>query len=117
MAHETMTDDGKDHSHLLGVRSRREEDTQTLYLAGELDASSALILERELDWIELGDAKTVVLDISALTFIDSEGVALLMRASSDFARESRPVRVVGARGQVRAVMERTGMSERLGLVE
>jgi anti-anti-sigma factor len=117
MAHETMTDDPKDHSHLLGVRSQREEDTQTLYLAGELDASSAPTLERELDWIELGDAKTVVLQLSGLTFIDSEGVGLLVRATSDFARDSRPVRVVGAQGQVRAVIERTGMSERLGLVE
>jgi transketolase N-terminal domain/subunit len=32
-----MTDDSTDYSHLLGVRSQREEDTQTLYLAGELD--------------------------------------------------------------------------------
>jgi anti-sigma B factor antagonist len=112
-----MTDDPKDHSHLLGVRSGREEDTHTLHLAGELDASSAPTLERELDWIELGDAKTVVLDISALTFIDSEGIGLLVRASRDFARDSRSLRVVGARGQVHTVMERTGMSERLGLVE
>lgn len=112
-----MTDHRTDQSHLLGVRSRREEDTHTLYLSGELDASSAPTLERELDWIELGDAKAVVLDISALTFIDSEGVGLLVRARSELARDSRPFTVVGARGQVRAVMERTGMSERLGLVE
>jgi anti-anti-sigma factor len=105
-----MTDDRKHHSHLLKVRTGREEDTHTLYLAGELDASSAPTLERELDWIALGNPKTVVLDISALTFIDSEAIGLL-------ARDSRPVKVVGARGQVRAVMERTGMSARLGLVE
>jgi anti-sigma B factor antagonist len=100
---------------LLELRSGREGDTHTLYLGGELDAASAAALGRELDWIELGDAKAQVLDLSALTFIDSAGLSLLVRASSDFGRDERPLRVVGARGQVRAVLERTGVSESLDL--
>lgn len=48
--------------------------------AGELDIATAPILERRLTELICAERETV-LDLSALTFMDSSGIALLIRAA------------------------------------
>ena len=112
-----MTGDATARGQSLEVRSERAGSTHTLYLAGELDSASAPTLGREIDWVELGDPKALVLDISALTFIDSAGISLLLCVDSRLGLGSNSVRVVGAAGQVRRVLEATGVSEHLDLAD
>lgn len=48
--------------------------------AGELDIATAPILERDLLRIERGDAERIIVDLRALTFMDTAGLHLLERA-------------------------------------
>lgn len=60
--------------------SEREGDVHTIALAGELDLESAEKVQVELERVEAGDALSIVLDLSELTFIDSTGVRLVLSA-------------------------------------
>lgn len=60
--------------------SEREGDVHTISLAGELDLASAEKVQVELERVEAGDALSIVVDLSELTFIDSTGVRLVLSA-------------------------------------
>lgn len=49
--------------------------------SGELDVATAPTLERALQAIELTAAQRIILDLRGLSFMDSTGVHLLLRAS------------------------------------
>lgn len=64
------------------VRSRRDGDRHTISLAGELDLASAGDVERELLSAEAGDACSILIDLRAVTFIDSSAIRLLVLANA-----------------------------------
>ena len=55
------------------------DDVLVIQLFGELDLHTCLILEPELRQAEVSMARRIVLDLSALQFIDSKGIELLVR--------------------------------------
>jgi anti-sigma B factor antagonist len=66
----------------LTMLSQREGDVHTIALEGELDLAGAGRVERELQRAEATDVLAIVVDLSALTFMDSTGVRLLMNAQA-----------------------------------
>ena len=66
----------------LEVRSAREGDVHTIALTGEMDLSNAGEVERELLHAESTDARSIVLDLSGLRFMDSTGIRLLIAADA-----------------------------------
>lgn len=60
------------------LSSSRTGDRHLLSLSGELDVATAAGLEAELRRIEAGDADTIVVDLSRLTFIEPVGIGLLV---------------------------------------
>lgn len=91
----------------LKIVSRTSEGAaRLLFLAGELDFATTGPLRARLR--ALGDPP-VVLDLSGLTFTDSTGLALLLEE-----RARTGLRIRGATGQTRELLERTGV---LGLFE
>ena len=53
----------------------------TIFLNGELDHHSAKKVMRAMDeWMELERPRTTVLDLKQLSFMDSSGIAVLLRA-------------------------------------
>jgi len=81
-----------------------------LYLRGELDLGSAPLLRAAL--ARLG-GRTVVIDLGDLTFMDSTGLAVLL----ENRREDGGLRIRGATGRVRALLERTGVLAVLAVEE
>ena len=86
-----MSDD-RDHSRpsraqqviglgALTMSSQRNGAVHTLRLSGDLDLGTTDRVEAELTRIEDSDARTIVIDLSDLTFISSSGVHLLVDAS------------------------------------
>jgi anti-anti-sigma factor len=63
----------------LTLRSERDGDTHVLTLTGELDLVTTPEVENELRIVEAGDADAIVIDLSALQFIDSTGLRLLIQ--------------------------------------
>lgn len=57
-----------------------EGDIHALTVRGELDMNTAPELESELDQVPGGPSSCVMLDLSNCEFIDSTGIALIVRA-------------------------------------
>ncbi|MGS2617362.1 STAS domain-containing protein [Micromonospora sp. LZ34] len=85
-----------------------------LWLAGELDLSTAGELAAVLD--RLADAGThrLLVDLSGLTFCDSTGIAAFVRGDNRAAAAGGWLRITGATGRVRRVLQVTGLGEVLG---
>ena len=100
----------------LGVAKREDDGTVVLSIVGELDLANTATLEREL--ASANGATAVVLDMSALEFIDSTGIALLVathrRLNSDGADRFSLVR--SRSDAVRKVLELTGIDTALPFV-
>jgi anti-sigma B factor antagonist len=80
-------------------------------LAGELDLATVAQLAAPLNDLLAREPQPVVLEIGELEFMDSSGVAVLIRIANHFEQlETR-----GAQPAVRRVLEVLGLSGRIGL--
>lgn len=77
---------------------------------GELDQSNA---EDVLSAIRESDTPSVVLDLAAVTFLDSSMLDVCVRASRYLESTDRQLQIVNAVGAVRRVFEITGLVEML----
>lgn len=96
----------------LRLRSVREGDTHVVELRGELDIAGAPALEEELRAIEASEAGALVVDLSALEFIDSTGVRLLLQAA-DRCQDGPRMTILRGPKQVQRVFEITDLLTRL----
>jgi anti-anti-sigma factor len=89
-----------------------DDGVRVVAVRGELDLSTASDLERPLeDAISSGDA-SVLIDLSECEFIDSTGIALIVRAWQRLdhgANGNGRVVICSANEQVRRVLEITGL--------
>jgi anti-sigma B factor antagonist len=76
-------------------------------ISGELDIVSVAGLRGPVDDLLARPAQRVDLDVSGLDFMDSSGLAVLLRLADRFG----PLRVFGASTMVRRVIEATGLSK------
>jgi anti-sigma B factor antagonist len=100
-----LTESGADL--LLGIDHSRN--ATVLTVSGELDATTARVLEQELDRVLTGK-DVLVLDLTGVTFCDSVGLASVLEAK----RRGVDLRVVGSR-QVRRTIALTGMDTAIPL--
>jgi anti-anti-sigma factor len=83
---------------------------------GELDIATVPTFADAMDG-DWDDARLVVLDLRALTFIDARGVAAILDAASCAQDEDRRLIVVRAGGEVDRVFELTNAADRLVLID
>lgn len=76
-------------------------------LSGELDSSNAALLESALASITGAGSAQLIFDLSALRFMDSAGIAVLLGA----AAKVEAVRLRDPSPIVRRVIELTGLSD------
>ena len=62
----------------MKVTSQTTADTLTLVLDGELDASSAVVLDAELNKPEIVNYKKVLIDCQRLSYISSAGLGVFI---------------------------------------
>lgn len=80
---------------------------------GELDLSVAAELKAVLD--RLAGGETVVLDLNECEFIDSTGIAVIVKAYQQFEESGGRIGVYGANDQVHRILSVTGLTDN-GLV-
>jgi len=86
-------------------------------LAGEIDLSNVDGLEAQIE-SAIAHAQDVVIDLTAIDFIDSRGLRLLNRVSSSIADRDGTLLVVAPASSVaRSVLDMTGMSSELTVHE
>ena len=81
-------------------------------LSGEIDMSNVDSLRGAIDPVMEDGPARVDFDLSALEFMDSSGIALLLRV----AAKTQTVRLLGPSPRVRRLVEATGLSDVLQIV-
>jgi anti-sigma B factor antagonist len=72
---------------------------------GELDLDTSRAFVPQLsDVARQGDVALLVVDLSAVTFIDSSGLGAILQAHRRLGREGREVKVVAPKGSAAAVV-------------
>lgn len=115
-----VSDSGRDVSRAqdlidvgeLTISSRRDAQTHTIGLVGELDLATIDGVHRELARVEATDASAIIIDLSGLTFIDSSGVQLLYLAHTRHAGNDRFSLLRGP-AAVQRVFELSGLQQLL----
>jgi anti-sigma B factor antagonist len=80
-----------------------------LVIEGEIDTLTAGALERALNDLLADPSDVLVVDLSAVTFLASSGLAVLIRAAHDAGE--RRLRLVSSARAVRRPMEITGSDQ------
>lgn len=78
-----------------------------IMLSGEIDLSNIDVLFDKIEPVVAKRAQPVVFDLRELTFMDSSGIALLLR----IAAHAQSVRVRKPSALVRRMIEATGLSD------
>jgi anti-sigma B factor antagonist len=101
---------------LLNVTSEPMEDAIVVRATGEIDMSTVDVLRRELDRAR-AEAATALLDLSAVTFVDSTGLHLLLEASHSSAVSDWGFFVVQPPKAVRRLLEVSGTADQIMVVD
>ena len=102
--------------NLLEVRIDREAHSTILPLRGELDASSADLLDSTLRMLETSeDVEDLILDLTELASCDSTGVEVIARAATRLRVDDRLI-LLKARPGVQRAFQITGLEEQLPFI-
>ena len=93
------------------VHVRAEPRGTVLTISGELDVASSQELEHEL--ARLHEVSLVVIDLRGLTFVDSTGLGVLVRAHQRAQERGCRLALVRGNGQVTRLLNLTGLDEQL----
>lgn len=101
----------------LIVSSRRDGDVHTIALAGELDLATAGRVEQEIKRVEATDARSIVVDLSGLAFMDSTGIRVLVGADARSRAHSERLALRRGPAAVQRVIELTGLADLLPFLD
>jgi anti-sigma B factor antagonist len=96
---------------VIELRTAALAGTTGIAVRGEIDLSTAPLVEERLDAAIRDSAGPFVLDLSGVAFLDSSGVNVLLRARALLGRAERALLVVCPAGQVRRVLELAGIDD------
>ena len=102
---------------ILDVRTEDRDGLVHMALVGELDLSSVAKVQEELRRIEAGSPRTVVVDLSKLTFLDSTGLRCIVTADERAREDGRRIVIVRGPDAVQRVFAITRLEERLEMVD
>lgn len=97
--------DATDNSGDLKVRSEKRQDAVLIIPSGEIDLTSSPVLRVELKRVQADRPARLVIDLAAVPYMDSAGVATLVEAMQ-FARKSNTRLVLcSMQEKVRSIFE------------
>jgi anti-anti-sigma factor len=100
----------------LSLETREEGEQVRIAVAGELDLSSALTFDEEIRRAEERKPETLVIDLSALKFLDSTGLRLIMSAHARARKTGRRLKIVEGGDAVKRIFKLAGVNRRLDIV-
>jgi anti-sigma B factor antagonist len=95
----------------------RHAQRMIIEVRGDLGMATAPILEGELLAAEASDAVRIVLDLSELSFIDSSGLAAVLRAARRSDEDANRLRVVAGDGHVAEWLKLTAIDQVVPLLD
>jgi anti-anti-sigma factor len=94
-----------------------EDDIRTFTVRGELDMGTAPDLEGELEPVLANPGTSIMLDLSECEFIDSTGIALIVRAWRQLEQGDGRLVLCSHNIQVRRLLEITGVDSSIPVHE
>jgi anti-anti-sigma factor len=101
---------------MLDLSAESYPDASVLRLSGEADFGTVDELRAALAACVEDETGSVVVDLTALDFLDSTVVALLLRLRQRLASEERRLTVVARSSRARQMLEMTGTAQSLHVV-
>jgi len=85
-------------------------------VSGELDLATAPAFEAAIKNALAGRPRLLVADLSDLTYINSSGMYVLLKADIQLSRQGGRVAIFGARPEVKIPLDLVGLSQRIRCV-
>jgi anti-sigma B factor antagonist len=98
-------------------RAMDGDDTVVVGIAGELDLADESRMDLAVDFVVGLGIPNVVIDLSRCEFVDATGLRMLLRAQHRIDLAGANLVVITPITRVRRVMDITGVSDRLRLVD
>jgi anti-anti-sigma factor len=98
------------------VDVRRTDHATVLAVRGELDLASSTTLEQALEEAGGSEPELVVLDLREVEFMDSSGLAVIVKAHHRAENAGHRLGVINGSPQVKRLLSLTGMDERMTVV-
>jgi anti-sigma B factor antagonist len=99
------------------MQTRREGPAAVVSVTGELDLASSPALREELERASATGAELVILDLRGLTFMDSTGLSVVVKAHQRAVESGHRFAVVRGGKQVQRLLMLTGVGERLTVID
>ncbi|HWF72676.1 MAG TPA: STAS domain-containing protein [Solirubrobacteraceae bacterium] len=96
---------------------RRTDEATVVAVSGELDLVSSTALEEALEELDASKPGFIVLDLTEVDFMDSAGLAVVVRAHQRAESAGRQFGLISASPQIRRLLSLTGMDERLTVAQ
>jgi anti-sigma B factor antagonist len=98
---------------LIAIDVRDSDRGPVMQVSGELDITNSDLLLQAVRTLDLDGQRSVVLDLTGLTFCDASGAAAFIEASRHLRHVGGRLRITGASGLPRRVLTLTGVDEYL----
>jgi anti-sigma B factor antagonist len=102
-----MAEREDDGASRASVECAGDTDPPVIRICGEVDMSNVVSVETGIANAMVGRPERIVLDLSELRFIDSSGIAVLLRA----AEKTQRVELRNPSSVVKRIIEATGLSD------
>jgi anti-sigma B factor antagonist len=99
----------------LTIRSERREETHLVEPLGEIDLAVTDLLDEEMQRAEATDARTILLDLEGLEFIDCTGIRLLLQIRERSQADGDRLRIQHTPQHVHRLIRIAGVEEMLPL--
>lgn len=101
----------------MSVEISVNKEVTTAYLSGEIDHHSAATIREKIDnATEINMPSLLVLDFTAVTFMDSSGIGLVMGRYRNISRLGAKLHITGTSPQIYKVMKLSGI-EKLATID
>jgi anti-sigma B factor antagonist len=101
----------------FGAWVETQADQARICLKGDLDSRAEPALSTAYEQVQAAAPASVTLDFSSVGYINSTGIALVVRLLADARRDGRPVRAVGLSPHYREIFRITRLSDFMDIVE
>ena len=102
---------------LLAIEAESQPGAYVIRITGELDLGGCPDVESALQAAERAEADRIIVDLEALTFIDSVGLATLLKASRRSASDGNRLEITRGKGQPAEIFRLTGLEKVLPLAD
>ncbi|MCE5324604.1 STAS domain-containing protein [bacterium] len=99
------------NSQSFDISLARNEHSQIIRMSGEIDFAALIDLDPVLSKIIDDGEGELLMDMAEVTFIDSEGIRLLLNTFNKASQKNRKAQIIKCSPQVMRVLKLAGISE------